>query len=117
MNSRFRFAVAGAVLGLVAAAAVPAAAVTPVPHPATAAPGLVDHVRVRSVVAEPSSTAAGAAVVSVRRANLRLHPSASSRRVASLRRGTHVAILDQSGEWLHVRAGHRTGYILGRLVR
>lgn len=54
--------------------------------------------------------------VHVKSAVLRSGPDSKSKKIASLRRGTHVQVLDSSGDWAHVRAGKREGYVLKSLL-
>lgn len=42
--------------------------------------------------------------------NLRSGPSINAKRVASLKNGTPVYVLQHYGEWTQVRAGKRTGW-------
>lgn len=56
------------------------------------------------------------ATVSVKSAILRSAPNIKSKKLASLQRGTKLQVLDQSGEWTHVRAGTREGYVSSSLL-
>lgn len=72
-----------------------------------------------SAMSETQQAAASGEVkrVAVKAAVLRSGPSATAKRVATMRRGARVHVLaGDSGEWLHVRYGKRTGYVANRLV-
>ncbi len=73
-----------------------------------------------SAMSDTQQAAASSEVkrVSVKSAVLRSGPSTSSKRLATMRRGSRVHVLagDSGGEWLHVRYGKRTGYVANKLV-
>jgi subtilisin family serine protease len=54
--------------------------------------------------------------VSVNSAILRASPDMKSKKIISLRRGTRVQILNTSGDWVHIRAGNRLGYVSRNLL-
>lgn len=67
---------------------------------------------------QPAASASDVKRVAVKAAVLRSGPSATSKRVATMRRGTRVHLLasGSDSDWLHVRVGKRTGYVANRLV-
>lgn len=54
--------------------------------------------------------------VRVKSAVLRARPDAKSRKLASVRRGTRLQVLESSGDWTHVRVRGQDGYILNSLL-
>ena len=98
--------VAGLVLASAAATAGPAAGLSP-----ERAPGSATLTRVQATTAQQQM-----ARVNVKSAVLRATPDSKGKKLASLRRGTHVEILDSTGDWAHVRAGKREGYVLKTLL-
>lgn len=55
--------------------------------------------------------------VRVKSAVLRAGPTTSSKKLASLRRGTKVQVLEQAGDqWTKVRAGKQEGYVSSSLL-
>ncbi|MSO89407.1 MAG: SH3 domain-containing protein [Rhodospirillaceae bacterium] len=55
--------------------------------------------------------------VRVKSAILRAGPDQKSKKVDSLRRGTKLEVLGQSGDWTRVRAGKREGYVSTALLQ
>ena len=54
--------------------------------------------------------------VRVKSAVLRARPDSKSRKLASLRRGTRLQVVEASGEWSHVRVRNQDGYVLTSLL-
>ncbi len=48
--------------------------------------------------------------------NLRAEKSTSSRSIARYPNGTQVAVLEQSGEWVKVKVGNHTGYMMAKFL-
>jgi uncharacterized protein YgiM (DUF1202 family) len=101
---RMKVFAAVSALGLVAAAGAYAAPVGIV------APGGQDDA---IVLVQDSQQAK----VSVKSAVLRAQPDPKSKKIASLRRGSRVQVIDtSSGDWVHVRSGKREGYVSKNLL-
>jgi SH3-like domain-containing protein len=66
-------------------------------------------------LAQARSQASGARV-RVKAAVLRARPDAKSHKVASLRRGTRLQVLESAGDWTHVRVGKSDGYVMSSLL-
>jgi hypothetical protein len=98
-------AVAGLALASTAATAGPAASLLP-----ERAPGSVSLMRAQTIATQQQAR------INVKSAVLRASPDTKGRKVASLRRGARVEILDSSGDWAHVRAGKQEGYVLKTLL-
>lgn len=60
--------------------------------------------------------AGGQATVRVKSAILRAEPSTRSKKLASLRRGTKVQVLEDRGDWIRVRAGSQEGFVSSSLL-
>src|SRR5262249_45555723 len=60
--------------------------------------------------------ASSSATVRVKSAILRASPDTKSKRLASLRRGTKLPVVGQSGEWTQVKAGNQQGYVSTSLL-
>ena len=54
--------------------------------------------------------------VRVKSAVLRSRPDAKSHKMGSLRRGTRLQVLENSGDWTHVRVRGQDGYVLSSLL-
>lgn len=70
------------------------------------------------VAAAPAPTrTTQTATVTATTLSLRASASTRARRVATLRRGTEVQVLDVSGNWAHVMAGSSEGYVMKNFLR
>jgi uncharacterized protein YraI len=60
--------------------------------------------------------ASGSATVRVKSAILRAGPDTKSKKLASLRRGTRLTVVSQSGDWTQVKVGDQQGYVSTSLL-
>jgi len=101
-------------VGLVAAAALlvtGAAYAAEVSQPAPATGGRTELAQ----AGQPNMSMQNARV-RVKAAVLRSRPDAKSRKMGSLRRGTRLTVLENSGDWAHVRVRNQDGYVLSSLL-
>jgi SH3-like domain-containing protein len=69
----------------------------------------------RTQVAQAGKAMSGARV-RVKSAVLRARPDAKAHKVASLRRGTKLQVIENSGDWTHVKIGKSEGYVMSSLL-
>jgi 2',3'-cyclic-nucleotide 2'-phosphodiesterase/3'-nucleotidase len=68
-------------------------------------------------VAAAPAPATQTATVTATTLSLRASASTRARRVATLRRGTEVQVMDVNGNWAHVMAGSSEGYVQKNYLR